>query len=211
MPPLERYFKLPETKRNQLLRAARKEFATHGFERASYNRIIAATEVSKGAMYYYFADKADLFGAVIDQLVADVIARVGPPPPAHDADGFWQSLGAWGMRAAELTFAEPDLSALGRCLYGDSGAQQVVDRVRQQLQAAVIETLEHGQTLGAVRDDVPTDMLATGLTHLLLGLDRWFADRLDDLSPADVEHLSLKTLELCRDLSAPPSVNRESP
>ena len=205
MAPLERYFKLPEDKRNQLLHAARAEFAAHGFERASYNRIIAATEVSKGAMYYYFADKADLFGAVIDQLVAELVEHVGPRPPATDAEGFWVSLGAWAARAADLMVEAPDLAALGRCLYGDTGAHHVVTRMRDQLQAIVVETLEEGQHLGAVRTDVPIDMLATGLTHLLLGLDRWFTDHFEELSPQQAERLSFKTLELCRNLSEPPS------
>ena len=33
----------------------------HGFENASLNRIIKKAGISKGAMYYYFDDKMDLY------------------------------------------------------------------------------------------------------------------------------------------------------
>ena len=42
---------------------AAREFGEHGFEGASLNHILAEAGVSKGAAYYYFEGKADLFAA----------------------------------------------------------------------------------------------------------------------------------------------------
>lgn len=206
MSPLERYFKLPQEKRDRLVAAARAEFAAHGFERASYNRIIEAADVSKGAMYYYFIDKADLFGEVIDQLMVELVSQVGPLRQAQDADDFWTALWEWMMAATQAVLSSPDFAALGHCLYQDGGPHGAVTRLREQLHAVAAETLERGQELGAVRTDVPTEMLAVGLTHMLLGLDRWFTERFEQMKPSEVEHLSGKTLELCRDLAAPKPV-----
>ena len=100
--PLERYFKLPHDKRDRLLGAARGEFAEHGFEQASYNRIIEQAGVSKGAMYYYFADKADLFGEVVGQVMEGLAHKVGRPAPADDAEGFWRSLEEWMAQANQV-------------------------------------------------------------------------------------------------------------
>src|SRR5260221_3577930 len=63
--PFERFEKLAPAKRERILEAAAQEFAANGFEGASVNRILERAQMSKGAAYYYFADKADLFGAAV--------------------------------------------------------------------------------------------------------------------------------------------------
>jgi len=59
--PLPRFQNLDETRRRAILAAAAEEFGERGFAQASYNRIIERAGISKGAMYYYFADKDDLY------------------------------------------------------------------------------------------------------------------------------------------------------
>src|SRR5258708_31869284 len=63
--PFERFEKLAPAKRERILEVAAQEFAAKGFEGASVNRILERAQMSKGAAYYYFADKADLFGAAV--------------------------------------------------------------------------------------------------------------------------------------------------
>lgn len=48
------------------MRAAVKCFAQHGYAATSVQQIVDAARVSKPVLYYYFADKADLFLAVVD-------------------------------------------------------------------------------------------------------------------------------------------------
>ena len=59
--PRPRFEKLAEGKRRRILEAAAKEFATYGYENASLNRMLEEAGISKGAAYYYFDDKADLY------------------------------------------------------------------------------------------------------------------------------------------------------
>jgi AcrR family transcriptional regulator len=63
--PYARFYKLATEKREKLLDVAAQEFARHGFENASVNRILECAQMSKGAAYYYFEDKVDLFIAVV--------------------------------------------------------------------------------------------------------------------------------------------------
>ena len=63
--PHPRFNKLSVEKRTQLMDVAAQEFAKYGFEDASLNRILEQAHMSKGAAYYYFEDKVDLFCAVI--------------------------------------------------------------------------------------------------------------------------------------------------
>ena len=63
--PRPRFENLPLAKRRRILETAALEFATRGFDAASLNRIIRSARISKGAAYYYFDDKADLYTAVV--------------------------------------------------------------------------------------------------------------------------------------------------
>lgn len=56
-----------ETKRQQILTGASAVFAEHGYEGASMSAIARQAAVSKGTLYNYFANKADLFAAFVEQ------------------------------------------------------------------------------------------------------------------------------------------------
>lgn len=55
------------TKRRQILEGARKMFIDMGFDAASMNDITRAAGVSKGTIYVYFANKEELFEALIEE------------------------------------------------------------------------------------------------------------------------------------------------
>jgi AcrR family transcriptional regulator len=55
------------TTRQHILQAALKSFARCGYAATSVQHIVDAAGVSKPALYYYFADKAQLFQALVDQ------------------------------------------------------------------------------------------------------------------------------------------------
>ena len=63
--PRPRFDKLPPERQATILDAATVEFATAGYENASLNRIIERAELSKGATYYYFDGKEDLYLTVL--------------------------------------------------------------------------------------------------------------------------------------------------
>ena len=74
--PFARFEKLAPEKREQLLDVAAREFARDGYADASINRILEAAQMSKGAAYYDFEDKADLFCTVVRYAIA--IVQVPP-------------------------------------------------------------------------------------------------------------------------------------
>src|SRR5829696_7359310 len=88
----QRFQRAPPEKRDALLDAAAKEFAAHGYETASLNRILLAAGLSKGSFYYYFDDKADLAAAVLARESARWIEIVGSLPLPSTADEFWDEM-----------------------------------------------------------------------------------------------------------------------
>src|SRR5215472_17915273 len=57
------------SKRRQILDGARKVFMDLGFDGASMGEIARAAGVSKGTLYVYFADKCNLFEAIVEEEV----------------------------------------------------------------------------------------------------------------------------------------------
>lgn len=76
--------------RARILQAARNVFAQHGYHGATIGEIADEAGLSNGAVYYNFANKEDLFLALLGQwrteLIADVqtaAGRAGGAGPAH--------------------------------------------------------------------------------------------------------------------------------
>src|SRR5258707_9473070 len=60
----------PERTRERLLQAAFREVYRYGFQSAGIDTILAATDVTKGALYYHFESKEALGYAIIEEIVA---------------------------------------------------------------------------------------------------------------------------------------------
>jgi AcrR family transcriptional regulator len=59
-----------------LVSAARRLFATHGFNDVSSEKIAQAAGVTRGALYHHFADKTDVFAAVFELIESEVVGRI---------------------------------------------------------------------------------------------------------------------------------------
>ena len=62
--------------RQRLLRCAKAEFLSRGFEHASLRRICEAAGVTTGAVYFFFQNKEDLFAQIV-QDTAQQLTQLG--------------------------------------------------------------------------------------------------------------------------------------
>lgn len=65
-----------ELKRGLILDAARDIFETEGIEGASIRAIAKRAGYTPGAIYFHFASKEDIYGALLDQSLDALVARV---------------------------------------------------------------------------------------------------------------------------------------
>lgn len=108
MPPAARGQRPPAVKgqrdaaatRARLLDAATVEFADHGLAGARVDRIAAAAGANKQLIYAYFGGKRQLFDAVIEFRVADLLEAV--PFTADDLPGYAVRLRAFNREHPEL-------------------------------------------------------------------------------------------------------------
>ncbi len=172
--PKETFFHLPEDKRNLICQVALDEFATHSFDRASINRIVARAGIAKGSFYQYFENKQDLFRYLL-QLIAEekrnYLAPVLHNPERHDFFTLLRELYRAGIQFAveHRKYAE-----IGRRLLASKGTPiyaQVVDEGMPQAYDLFKGLLEKAIARGEVRADIDVEMvvyLIAALNTLLL-------------------------------------------
>lgn len=201
--PLPRFHKLDSARKQAILGAAKSEFAARGFAGASYNAIIKAAGLSKGAMYYYFSDKADLCRTVLAQAIDQLAELVGPLEAFEDPAGFWAACEGMAGRAMTLIETRPELGDLGRLIYGEGMTSPLFQDLVLRCEAYTTDLLKRGQAVGAVRTDMPLELLATSLTGLAIHSDRWFAGKIESLPRAELMRLGGLSLQMMEQLAAP--------
>ena len=98
-----RFDNLDPDRQEAILRAAGEEFAEKGFESASINRIILRSGMSKGSVYYYFEDKADLFATTLERSIQRMMDEIGwLSLEVLGPDEFWDSLLELTHRSVEF-------------------------------------------------------------------------------------------------------------
>ena len=121
-----------EATRNSLLDAAECLFQTHGVSRTSLNDIATAAGTTRGAIYWHFKDKADLFNAMMERATL----------PLEEA------LACVGDRANEL---EDPLMALRASLLSALHKTATDPQVRRVFEVATLQ-VEYNAEMRAVRE-----------------------------------------------------------
>lgn len=119
--------------RDAILAAALREFATRGYQNVTVEDIAAAASVTKGAVYYWFADKDDLGRELqhelYDRLTSSALARLDPDSDVVSAMGhafsaYLDALGDLGEARFFLrdAWVIPALDETGRRDHDESAA-----------------------------------------------------------------------------------------
>ena len=74
--PEEVFFNLNEEKKERIINAAMIEFATHGYENSSTNRIVKECGISKGSLFKYFKSKEELYFYLIEIIFAEMSKEI---------------------------------------------------------------------------------------------------------------------------------------
>jgi AcrR family transcriptional regulator len=202
-----RFENLAPEKRRRLLEVAANEFASRGFEGASLNRILETAGLSKGALYYYFDDKADLFATVVEEAWKSLIPAAGLEVQDLDAASFWPRLADEYLRLLERASVEPWLAACGKSIYNLPAAERARGVVGEQFQRArrwLLGVVRRGQEVGAIRSDLPEDLLAALAMGVSEAADRWMVEHWEALDPKGSGALALGIFDAIRRLLAPP-------
>jgi AcrR family transcriptional regulator len=160
-----------ERRRAQILEAAQRVFARHGFEGATVARLEQETGLSRGAIFSYFENKDALFVAVVRESSGRLVE-------------IWLERGFRALLEA-LAQEDPDWLAVQveatRRLRTDVEFRRHLESLEREVTSKREERLERLRP--TVRDDVPIEVVAQFLSILANGIAfvRVVEDPLPDL------------------------------
>ena len=183
-PGLRRTKKESERTRQDILAAARKVFARQGVTRTTFEEIAASAGVTRGAIYWHFADKTELFFAMREQVAVPMIDLIDLA--LVHADGSDPLAGVERFLRGILRALESDPAArrtfqiMGfKCEYvGELERELGLQRLRcSELVSKLTQIYGRARRAGHLRAGLRPSMAALETCSFVIGLTRlWLLD-----------------------------------
>jgi len=164
--------RLREEQRAKILDTARKVFARKG-KAATMADIAAEASISQGLAYRYFANKEEIYHALVEQVVQ--IGLTALPRILEMPGTPWERLNFLISRAWDGRREHPELYLLMYQLFDDETPDDLRELIRRQGQAyqdVMRQLIVEGQATGEVAAGDP-DQLVAVILMCLDGLSRW--------------------------------------
>ena len=162
----------PERTRERLLQAAFREIHRSGFQSASIDAILAAANVTKGALYYHFDSKETLGYAVIEEKIAKLTHDRWLVPMRNEGEPIDILIGVVRRipaRTQDVRAGCPLLLLAQEMSPLDEQFRKRLERIFLDWQEGVATLLRKGQSQGTVRRDLKPDEAASFLVAMVEG------------------------------------------
>ncbi len=162
----------PQRTRQRLLQAAFREVYRSGFQGAGLDTILAATGVTKGALYYHFGSKEVLGYAIVEEIVAALPRdkwlrplREGKDP----IDALIDIVQATSVRPKDVQGGCPLVNLAQEMSPLDEQFRKRLERIFNGWQEGIATALRRGQSQGTVRRDLVPEETASFLIAMYEG------------------------------------------
>jgi AcrR family transcriptional regulator len=159
-----------------LLQAAFREVYRHGFQSAGIDTILAATNVTKGALYYHFESKEALGHAIIEEIVAEITRDrwVLPLQRSKDKNPIDALIGivrAIPARPRDVRSGCPLVNLAQEMSLLDEQFRKRLETIFRAWQEEIAAGLRRGQSQGVVRRDLVPEETASFLIAMVEGYE----------------------------------------
>ena len=162
----------PERTRERLLQAAFREVHRAGFQSAGIDTILAATGVTKGALYHHFESKEALGYAIVEEIVANLTRDRWLRPMLRKGQAIDILIGVVRRiprRPEDIRNSCPLLNLAQEMSPLDEQFRKRLERIFLAWQEGVATLLRKGQSQGTVRRDLNPDAAASFLVAMVEG------------------------------------------
>jgi len=162
----------PERTRERLLQAAYREVLRTGFQGAGIDTILAATNLTKGALYYHFASKEALGYAIVDEIIAKLVHDRWLRPLLSDGQPIDILIGIVRRipaRTQDVRAGCPLLNLSQEMSPLDEQFRTRLEKIFLDWQEGVATLLRKGKAQGTVRRDLNPDEAASFLVATVEG------------------------------------------
>lgn len=166
----------PERTRQRLLQAAYREIYRYGFQSAGVDTILAATNVTKGALYYHFESKEALGYAIIEEIVAEMTRDrwLRPLQRSEDKnpiDALIAVVQAIPARPRDVKGGCPLVNLTQEMSQIDEQFRKRLERIFHAWKEGITAALRRGQSQGMVRRDLAPEEAASFLIAMVEGYE----------------------------------------
>jgi TetR/AcrR family transcriptional repressor of nem operon len=168
----KRRFRDPERTRERLLQAAFREVQRSGFQSAGIDTILAATNVTKGALYHHFESKEALGYAIVEEIVTKLVRDNWLRPLLSDGQPIDILIGIVRRipdRPQDIRAGCPLLNLAQEMSPLDEQFRKRLRRIFLAWQEGVATLLRKGQSQGTVRRDLNPYEAASFLVAMVEG------------------------------------------
>lgn len=172
-----------EQTRKDIIEAARRVFHQHGVVRSTLEKIAKEAGVTRGAVYWHFANKAELFFAMREDVFNPMVERTDAllfdPRFTDPLDAIEASIREFFRVLEDCNVVREVFQIMvSRCEYVDefSTVQEEVGRPAQDFLNKIERMYQQAAERGTLRDGIAPQQAArdtwaftSGLLHLLLG------------------------------------------
>jgi AcrR family transcriptional regulator len=174
--PEKRKSRDPERTRERLLKAGYREVYRSGFQSASIDTILAATNVTKGALYYHFENKEALGHAIIEEIVAKLthdrwMLPLQQSEGQDPIDALIRIVQARPTRPRDIKGGCPLANLAQEMSPLDEQFRKRLERIFHAWQDGIAMALRRGQSQGTVRRDLVPDETASFLIAMVEGYE----------------------------------------
>ena len=162
----------PQRTRQRLLQAAFREVYRSGFHGAGLDTILAATGVTKGALYYHFGSKEALGYAIVEEIVAALPRDKWLRPleeGKHPIDALIDIVQATSVRPKDVQGGCPLVNLAQEMSPLDEQFRKRLERIFNGWQEGIATALRRGQSQGTVRRDLVPEETASFLIAMYEG------------------------------------------
>ncbi|CAM5580445.1 TetR family transcriptional regulator [Streptomyces spiroverticillatus] len=135
-----------QARRAELIATGRKLFADTSYDALSMDDIARHAGVAKGLIYYYFTNKRGYYLAIVEESVAELVARAGSHPELPRAQRVQRTVDGY------LLYARHHQAAYRTIVTGGVGFDVQVQSIRDTVRAQLLATLAEG---AYGRTDIP--------------------------------------------------------
>ena len=162
----------PERTRECLLQAAFREIYRSGFQSAGLDTILAATNVTKGALYYHFKNKEALGYAIVEEIIAKMTRDKWLLPLQQDKnpiDTLIHIVQRTSVRREDVEGGCPLVNLAQEMSPLDEQFRKRLERIFRAWQEGIAASLRSGQSQGTVRHDLVPEETAGFLIAMYEG------------------------------------------
>ena len=182
MPSYEIFEKLPDEKREKILRACLEVFSERGYVCASTNDIVKKADISQGILFHYFGNKKNLYLYVINKAIDKALEQFYSTGTEMPADIF-DRITASGMIKLKIAIEEPQLYKLIFLAFVNTPAslkEEIQDICRKPI---AVPMLTEGLDFSKLRSGIDPQKAVEVVLFFMEGLQARYIEAFKNMQP----------------------------